>query len=262
MARHWTVQFQRIKKYKDFSDSDRHFIKLLLLTTLRRLGQIDSILKKVIKKPLGKKEQTVQNILRLAVAQGLFLKTPDYAFVNTAVALTKQMKFSRLANFVNAVLRNVLRLQNPLEKLEDASLNIPKWLYQTWQKTYGVEQAFQITTAVLEPPSLDITVKDNPQYYATLWNGIILQTGSIRLSETSPEKLPEFQNGQCWVQNAAASVPAQLFSDLKGKQVADFCAAPGGKTAQLINREAFVHAFDISEKRACPPARKHETTSF
>ena len=143
----------RDKKYKDFSDSDRHFIKLLLLTTLRRLGQIDGILKKVIKKPLGKKEQTVQNILRLAVAQGLFLKTPDYAFVNTAVALTKQMKFSRLANFVNAVLRNVLRLQNPLEKLEEASLNIPKWLYQTWQKTYGMEQALQITTTVLEPPS-------------------------------------------------------------------------------------------------------------
>lgn len=243
------------KNYQAFTESDRHFIKLLLLTTLRHLGQIDGVLKKVIQKPIGKKNQTVQNILRLSVAQGLFLNTPDYAFVNTAVALTKKMRFVNLARFVNGVLRNILRLKNPLEGLENPALNIPDWLYQSWQKTYGADETNLIATALLKTPPLDITVKNNPEIYAKKWNGVILPTGSIRVSETSPERLADFQDGNCWVQNAAASVPAQLFSNLKGKKVADLCAAPGGKTAQLANRGAFVHAFDISEKRL---TRLHE----
>lgn len=243
------------KNYQTFTESDRHFIKLLLLTTLRHMGQIDGVLKKVIQKPIGKKNQTVQNILRLSVAQGLFLNTPDYAFVNTAVALTKKMRFVNLARFVNGVLRNILRLKNPLEGLENPALNIPDWLYQSWQKTYGADETNLIATALLNTPPLDITVQKNPEIYAQKWNGNILPTGSIRVSETSPERLADFQDGNCWVQNAAASVPAQLFSNLKGKKVADLCAAPGGKTAQLANRGAFVHAFDISEKRL---TRLHE----
>lgn len=243
------------KAYQTFSVSDRHFIKLLLLTTLRHLGQIDGVLKKVIQKPIGRKNQVVQNIIRLAVAQGLFLNTPDYAFVNTAVALTKKMRFANLARFVNGVLRNILRLENPLEGLDNPAINIPDWLYQGWQKTYGADEANLIAKTFLKTPPLDITVKKNPEIYAKKWNGVILPTGSIRVSETSPEKLVDFQDGNCWVQNAAASVPAQLFSNLKGKKVADLCAAPGGKTAQLANRSAFVHAFDISEKRL---VRLHE----
>lgn len=237
------------KNYQTFSESDRHFIKLLLLTTLRHLGQIDGVLKKVIPKPIGKKNQTVQNILRLSVAQGLFLNTPDYAFVNTAVALTKKMRFVNLSRFVNGVLRNILRLENPLEGLENPAVNIPDWLYQSWQKTYGADETNLICQNILNTPPLDITVKKNPEIYAKKWNGNILPTGSIRVLETSPEKLADFQDGQCWVQNAAASVPAQLFSNITGKRVADLCAAPGGKTAQLANRGAFVHAFDISERR-------------
>ena len=237
------------KNYQTFSESDRHFIKLLLLTTLRHMGQIDGILKKVMQKPLARKYQVLQNILRLSVAQGLFLKTPDYAFVNTAVSLTRRFQFSNHAKFVNAVLRSILRLKNPLEGLENPTLNIPEWLYHSWQKTYGANETNLICQSLLNTPPLDITVQKNPEIYAQKWNGNILPTGSIRVSETSPEKLSDFQDGNCWIQNAAASVPAQLFSDISGKRVADFCAAPGGKTAQLASRGAFVHAFDISEKR-------------
>ena len=133
--------------------------------------------------------------------------------------------------------------------LENPALNIPDWLYRSWQKTYGVNETNLICQSLLKTPPLNITVQKNPEIYAQKWNGNILPTGSIRVSETSPDKLINFQDGNCWVQNAAASVPAQLFSDISGKRVADFCAAPGGKTAQLANRGAFVHAFDISEKR-------------
>ena len=61
--------------------------------------------------------------------------------------------------------------------------------------------------------------------------------------------LPGFNEGQWWVQDAAAALPAKLFGDLKGKRIADLCAAPGGKTAQLIHGGAEVTAIDRSPNR-------------
>ena len=235
--------------YADYADSDRHFIRLLILTTLRRLGQIDGVLAKVLKRPLPRKQKTVLMILRLALAQGLFLNTPDYAFVDTAVSLARKFHFDGLAGLVNAVLRHILRMKNPMAGLEKPEVNLPDWLYQSWVAAYGQEKTEKIAAQILEQPLLDITVKDHPEEWADQWQGTILPTGSVRVAVTSPEQLDGFAEGGCWVQNAAASVPAQLFSDIRGKTVADLCAAPGGKTAQLICRGAQVMAFDISEKR-------------
>ena len=235
--------------YMDYADSDRHFIRLLVLTTLRRLGQIDSVLAKVLKRPLPRKQKTVQMILRLAVAQGLFLKTPGYAFVDTAVSLARKFHFDGLAGLVNAVLRNIIRLKKPLEGLENPKVNLPDWLYLSWKKAYGEDVTNQIAEVIMEQPKLDITAPENPEKWARLWQGGILSTGSIRVEVTAPDQLEDFFNSRCWVQNAAASVPAQLFTNIQDKMVADLCAAPGGKTAQLACRGAQVSAFDISEKR-------------
>ena len=235
--------------YPTYSDSDRHFITLLILTTLRRLGQIDGALARVLKRPLPRKQQTVQHILRLSVAQSLFLKTPAYAVVNTAVGLTRKFHFDGLTGLVNAVLRHLNRLADPLEDLTNPAVNLPDWLYTSWKTAYGTEQADRIAHEILSPPALHISVRDNPHLWAERWQGTVLPTGSVRISATSPEALDGFSEGCCWVQNASASVPAQLFTNIQGKKVADLCAAPGGKTAQLICRGAIVSAFDVSEKR-------------
>ena len=61
--------------------------------------------------------------------------------------------------------------------------------------------------------------------------------------------LPGFAEGEWWVQDAAAALPAMLLGDVRGKRVADLCAAPGGKTAALANAGARVTAVDISAER-------------
>ena len=61
--------------------------------------------------------------------------------------------------------------------------------------------------------------------------------------------LPGFTEGQWWVQDAAAALPARLFGDVAGKTIADLCAAPGGKTAQLAQAGARVTAVDRSPAR-------------
>lgn len=235
--------------YETYIEPDRQFIRMLILTTLRRLGQIDGVLARLLKRPLPRKQQTVQNILRLAVAQKLFLNTPDYAVVNTAVGLTRKFHFDGLSGLVNGVLRHLMRESNPLAGLENPVVNLPDWLKESWEKAYGVDVVREIAESLMNPPPLDITVADSPEQWIDRWQGTLLPTGSIRVRETRPDALAGFREGRCWVQNAAAAVPAQLFSDIKGKQVLDLCAAPGGKTAQLAVRGARVTAVDISEKR-------------
>ncbi|MBQ7413602.1 MAG: methyltransferase domain-containing protein [Alphaproteobacteria bacterium] len=237
------------KDYGAYSESDRHFIRLLIMTTLRRLGQIDGVLNKLLNRPLPGKQRTVLMILRLAVAQFLFLKTPDYAVVHTAVSLTRRFHFDGLTGLVNGVLRHLIRLQNPLQGLENPEVNLPNWLYRSWVQTYGETTSKGIAATVLIPPPLDITVLKHPEQSAQKWNGQILSTGSIRVPVSVPTELADFETECCWVQNAAASVPAQLLTKPRGKKIADLCAAPGGKTAQLAGMGAFVTAFDISENR-------------
>jgi 16S rRNA (cytosine967-C5)-methyltransferase len=136
-----------------------------------------------------------------------------------------------------------------LDGLEDLSLNIPVWLLETWKKEYGKTTVEKMIPVLLSQPPLDISVHGNPELWAEKWQGQVLPTGSVRVAVSSPLALNGFQQNCCWVQGASASVPAQLFSDVKGKKVLDMCAAPGGKTAQLVCRGAWVTAVDISENR-------------
>lgn len=242
------VAFDKEMQSVKLSDEDKSFVRLLVTTCLRRMGQIDAVLERFMKKPLPPKQTIVRSILRLGATQSLFLGTPAHAVVNTAVEVVKSFHLSGMTGFVNAILRALIRSENILEGI-DISLNFPDWLYLSWQKAYGEDKAKKIAEAMMDIPMLDITVKSNPDEWADKWGGTVLSTGSVRVAGGSPMALEGFKEGECWVQNAAASAPAQLFSDLTGKRVADLCAAPGGKTAQLAMRGALVTAFDVSEKR-------------
>ena len=82
--------------------------------------------------------------------------------------------------------------------------------------------------------SVDLTVKADPAAWAERLGGVLLPTGSIRLVErTAIRELPGYEDGAWWVQDAAAALPARLLEAKPGERIADLCAAPGGKTAQL-----------------------------
>ena len=131
-------------------------------------------------------------------------------------------------------------------------LNIPDWLWQRWKETYGAETARRIAEAALREAPLDISVK--PDADAAAWaarlGGQLLATGSIRLAAHGRiEDLPGYADGAWWVQDAAAALVARLAGDVRGKAVADLCAAPGGKTAMLAAAGATVTAVDVSAQR-------------
>jgi 16S rRNA (cytosine967-C5)-methyltransferase len=102
---------------------------------------------------------------------------------------------------------------------------------------------------MLEPP-LDVSVKSDAPEWAQRLDGVVLPTGSVRLKTRAPvSELPGYADGEWWVQDAAAALPARLLGARPEERVLDMCAAPGGKTAQLAAAHAHVVALDRSAER-------------
>ncbi|MBR3913912.1 MAG: 16S rRNA (cytosine(967)-C(5))-methyltransferase RsmB [Alphaproteobacteria bacterium] len=241
--------FDRQLFYQSLSHTDKQFVRMLVLTVLRRWGQLKFLVNQCLDKPLPEKRRDILVVLVLGVAQLYYLNTPPHAATDTAVQLTRVIKQPAFTKLVNAVLRSFVRKGKTLKE-PSVLLNYPEWLMDDWKQNYGEEVAEKMLLSLMDSGYLDITVKTNPQEWAERWNGVVLNTGTVRCPYQGDVALMDgYADGLWWVQEASASIPAQLFDDLQNKRVADLCAAPGGKTAQLACRRAFVDAYDISEKR-------------
>jgi 16S rRNA (cytosine967-C5)-methyltransferase len=233
------------------SGRDRAFARLLVATTLRRLGQIDALIASCLSTPLAPRAAVVHDILRLGVAQLLFLRTPAHAAVATSVDLAHSRGFLSHKGLVNAVLRRLsLEGAEHVEAQDAARLNTPEWLWRSWARSYGEEVARAIATAHLKEAPLDLTLRQDAQGWCGKLQATRLPTGTLRRpAGGSVVALPGYSEGAWWVQDAAAALPARLFGDLAGREVIDLCAAPGGKTAQLASAGAQVTAVDRSPRR-------------
>lgn len=234
------------------SSRDRAFARAIAATTLRRLGQIDSVIRRLLERPLPPRAAEARNLLRLSVCQLVFLGTPPHAAVHSAVALARsRRRLQPYAKLVNAVLRRAVVEAPALLKGQDAGrLNTPDWLWTSWETAYGNDTARAIAEAHLDEPPLDLTTKTESGGLPTEMSAVRLLTGSLRLRHKGPvSDLPGFASGDWWVQDAAAALPAKLFGDIRGKALIDLCAAPGGKTAQLAAAGARVTAVERSAAR-------------
>ncbi|MBK20406.1 MAG: MFS transporter [Rhodospirillaceae bacterium] len=243
------------KAYNLLEQRDRAFVRLLVASTLRRLGQIDALLREYLKRPLPKKAQTVRHILRLGVTQIIILKTPAHAVVDTSVRLCEQTRNPGQKGLVNAILRKISKEgATKFNELDSARLNTPKWLWESWLNAYGEDTCRAIADAHLEEPPLVVSVKAASEDWAKKLDAEVLPTGSLKLTSGGMiDTLPGYDEGTWWVQDTAAALPARILleslpSESKSRLL-DLCAAPGGKTAQLAASGATVTAVDRSKKR-------------
>lgn len=248
---------QAIDESSDFNAlnlRDRSFVKMLVTTVIRRLGQIDDLVRKSLSRPDQPLNPPVlEYIMRMGVAQLIFMNVPDHAAVNTSVQLVEAEGHTRMKGFINAILRKIANEGRDWTTRQDiARLNTPDWLLKIWINDFGIKGAVDIATANMMEPPLDITLKrpELAAQWAESLQANILPTGSLRvISPKMVQEMPGFDEGMWWVQDASAALPAKLFGNIKDQTVLDLCAAPGGKTSQLAAQGANVVAVDRSAKR-------------
>ncbi|MGD9912667.1 MAG: RsmB/NOP family class I SAM-dependent RNA methyltransferase [Rhizobiaceae bacterium] len=239
--------------YLALEPRDRALVRAILATALRFRGPIGRLIARRLERPLPANAHALEHLLHVGAAQILFLDVPDSAAVDLAVEHAKSdPRTARFAALVNAVLRALTRVKEralpaELAKSDDA----PAWFSQRLTAAYGEAKAAAILAAHRHEAPVDISVKADPQAWAQALGGIVLPTGTVRIEKfpAPVTELPGFADGEWWVQDAAAALPARLLGDVAGKTVVDLCAAPGGKTAQLALAGARVTAVDSSASR-------------
>lgn len=238
-------------QYMELDDRDRSLVRAILGAALRNRGTIEAAIARMIDRPLPENAIALRHLLHVAAAQILYLDLPDRAAVDLAVtAANNDPRNRRFASMVNAVLRRLSREKADFVA-DDSIGNVPGWFEEILISAYGKDKAKAILDIQAKEPPIDLTVKGDAEGWAQRLGGIALPTGSVRLAgiDGALTALPGFAEGEWWVQDTAASLPARLFGDIRGKHVADLCAAPGGKTAQLAYAGANVTALDLSANR-------------
>jgi 16S rRNA (cytosine967-C5)-methyltransferase len=232
------------------AERDRALARRLTATVLRRLGTLRHLVGGYLEKGFPADAPRAETILLLGAAQILWLEVPDHAAVDLSVRLAQaDRRAGRYAGLVNAVLRRVAQ-HGATASFDDISRDTPEWLLKRWTEIYGSDTARAIAAANGHEPALDLTVKQDTESWAERLRGRVIPTGTVRtLAHGAISLLPGFSEGAWWVQDAAAALPVRLFGDLRGMNVADLCAAPGGKTAQLAFAGANVTAVDRSRAR-------------
>lgn len=243
---------ERCESFKALSSRDKGFARMVVSTTLRRLGQIDDLINRAAHQS-STRPPTLDHILRMGVTQIFFMDVPDHAAVDTSVRLVEAAGMSKQKGFVNGLLRTLIREgRGWLAKQDEGRLNTPEWLLKIWIEDYGLREAATIAKANLHEAALDITIKDEAdrQHFQSQFTANEIGIGSLRLQAGGNITEREgFTDGRWWVQDASAAMPANLFGDVSGQTVLDICAAPGGKTMQLAAKGAHVVALDRSAKR-------------
>ncbi|MBN9046116.1 MAG: methyltransferase domain-containing protein [Rhizobiales bacterium] len=240
-------------QYLALEPRDRALVRAILGSALRNRGAIEHAIDKRLDRPLPENAVALKHLLHVAVAQIFYLDLPDHSAVDLAVeAANADPRNRKYAGLVNALLRRLSRnKERALAHHAEPERNAPDWFARSITDAYGAEKAAAILAMHAHEAPIDFTVKGDPALWAEKLGGVALPNGSVRVAavEGVLTDLPGFAEGEWWVQDVAASLPARLMGDIGGRRVADLCAAPGGKTAQLVQQGAEVTALDLSENR-------------
>jgi len=236
------------KALEHLDPGDRARAQRLATETLRGLERADRMLQKHLRKypPL-----TVRNALRLGTYEICALGEASHGVVNSIVEIVARggKKTAHMKGLTNAVLRKIVEA-GPDVWNEMRIPRLPKWLRGPLVEAWGADSVVAMEEAHFASVPLDITVKSDAQGWADKLGGEVLPSGTVRLRDAGQVSgLAGYEDGEWWVQDAAAAMPVQLLDIQQGEDVLDLCAAPGGKTLQAATPRARVTAVDISKKR-------------
>ncbi|MFN3913091.1 RsmB/NOP family class I SAM-dependent RNA methyltransferase [Hyphomonas sp.] len=235
--------------YNALEGPDRGFARAIASAALRHLGWIDQTVQPFLSRPLAATGVEIRALIRAGAAQIWFLDVAPHAAVNATVDAARLSRGSRSGgSFLNAALRRVSEAPPPATVLAPESI-WPAWLGDALTASLGTDGARALAEAQRAEPALHLTAAGSPADLAAVTGGRLLASGSVEAPGGAVEDLPGYAEGQWWVQDQAAALPAKLLNAAPGDTVLDLCAAPGGKTLQLAATGAQVTALDRSAPR-------------
>lgn len=250
---------------------DQALLQEICYGVLRVLPRLESITNELMEKPLKGKQRVFHHLILVGLYQLSFMRIPAHAAVAETVDGTKELKGPRLRGLINAILRSYQRDQEALDAKatshDAGKYGHPSWLLKLLKSAYP-EQWQTIVEANNTKAPMWLRVNrqhhDRDGYQALLNNENIETTlhpstpDALKLgSACDVQKLPGFDQGWVSVQDAAAQLSVEYLQPKAGELILDCCAAPGGKTAHILERttDANVVAIDCDDHRL---TRVHE----
>ncbi len=265
------IMLDNLLKSSSLSKTDAAFATRLVYGTLERLLTLDWLIEKNSRQPLKKCHPLVRAILRVGAYQLVYMKKiPASAAVNEAVGLTKRLKQSHAAGFVNGVLRAVTReherlLSSLSTDLKSASLrhSVPLALLQVWKKAYGMEAAIALAEAANDAPPSVIrvnTIRTTVEIFTEQLDSAGLTyepieglPAALRIADAAALRASAIDQSLYYFQDTASQWACEALSAKTGERIADVCAAPGGKsftTAMRMQGSGAITASDLYEEKA------------
>ena len=226
------------------AERDRALFHELVLGTLRQWYALKSITLPLLVKPLN--NETVETCLYVGLYQVLCTRVPSHAAISETVTAAKQLGYEALSGVVNAILRRVSRETSEFQTALAQAHGLPSWLYKRLKKDWP-EQLEQLTNTLKQTAPLTLRVNtrqiSRDDYLEILHEQEIAAeactvsaVGIVMLQNVHIPDLPGFDEGVFSIQDEHAQLCATLLPNLDGKVVVDACAAPGGKTAHLLEK--------------------------
>jgi len=215
---------------------DRAFAVAIASEVLRHLTDLDALIDSATPQRLAD-DVKARMVLRIALVQALKLGTPPHAAIATALPLVAGGPRRLVHGVFGALMRQGATLPDPL--------SLPPHAAARWARDWGADAVADAARAFATPPPLDLALRDarvGPE-------GETLAPGHVRLERGNVTAFAGYDEGQFWVQNLAAQIPARLLGAGAGKTVLDLCASPGGKTMQLAAAGWAVTAVESNARR-------------
>ena len=220
---------------------DRALAHAIAAEVLRHLPDLDALIDSVTTKQLPA-DSKARTVLRIALAQALRLGTPPHAAIATVLPLVDGGPKRLVHGVFGALMRKGVAVSDPP--------SLPAELADRWARNWGGPMVEAAARMIAAPPPLDLSLRDpaTTADWAGRLGGTSLAPGHVRLASEKVTDLPGFAEGAWWVQDLSASLPARLIGPGRGRAF-DLCAAPGGKTMQLVAAGWDVTAIDLSDAR-------------
>lgn len=249
---------------------DRAWLQEMVYGCLRNLPMLQVWLRQLLNKPLKKQQKIIEHLLMLGLYQLAFSRTAEHAAVSETVDACKQMREISLSGLVNAVLRRFQREDFQTQHYEQAhiALGLPKWLYRELNENYGTNNdiaqlAKEMHTRAplwLRVNTLKTTTKEyEAKLEQTKLSFEAFGSNTFKLVNAGEiARLPGFEDGHFAIQDYAAQQAAKLLDVKAGDTVLDCCAAPGGKSAGILESQPDLAHLYILDSDARRMQRVHE----